>query len=84
MLFVETVLVLFIVWLVVRKKPKKQSDLTPADVDDLISDWRPLPLVPSLSDADRLELSRQVSTSARGSTNARKAAAGEHACRFKG
>jgi serine palmitoyltransferase len=54
------VLVLFIVWLVFRKKPKRQSDLTPADVDDLIKEWRPQPLVPALTDANKAALAREI------------------------
>lgn len=53
-------MLVFIVYLVFRKKPKKFSELTEQDVDDLVRDWKPAPLVPTLTESDRKLLSRSL------------------------
>mmetsp|Transcript_18199 Transcript_18199/g.37369 ORF Transcript_18199/g.37369 Transcript_18199/m.37369 type:complete len:542 (+) Transcript_18199:18-1643(+) len=50
---VETMLLVFILYLVFLKKQKKvRSELTEADVEDLIAEWKPAPLVPALTEKD--------------------------------
>ena len=56
----ETALVVFILYLVLRKKPKKPLELTPKDVDELIAEWRPQPLVPALTREEKLLLERET------------------------
>ena len=51
-------LLVFIIYLVFRKKPKKLSELTEQDVNDLVRYWKPAPLVPALSESDNKLLKR--------------------------
>jgi len=58
---VETLLLIFVVYLLFLKKPKKsRSELTKADVEELINDWKPAPLVPPLSETDKKVLASTV------------------------
>lgn len=52
---VETFLCMFIVWLLLRKAPKKgpSTDLTKDEVDQLVEEWKPAPLVPKLTEQEQ-------------------------------
>ena len=43
----ETILLIFVVWLLFKKNSKKkaESKLTPREVEELLNDWTPEPLV---------------------------------------
>ena len=43
-----------------RKKPKKRSELTKSDVDELIESWRPAPLVPPQTEAEAEFVAREI------------------------
>ena len=59
-ILIETSLIVFILWLVLIRRtvdPKKAAappKLTPKEIDWLVETWQPVPLVPSISDTDKV------------------------------
>ncbi|TPX51389.1 hypothetical protein SeMB42_g00487 [Synchytrium endobioticum] len=62
----ELVLLIFLVWYALsqRYKPgQKEIKLTEKEIQELIDEWQPEPLVPDLTDAQRMELDKLVTIS---------------------